>query len=156
MLFMQHALDFVVQLVRPQRTHVSQPRPIAGQSRVRQQAVESLVLDPVDLQREEQETRRYGVQAFLYALVELAGRRVRLVARIDELSIAADLREGLVDGLVFGNGAAQRRPVKRCEPALVALRELRRRRRGTIQVGGELCRLRPAVKIAQIPLRQRA
>ena len=89
----------------------------------------------------------------MHGLVEPPDLRVAHVGRIDELGVALQAAEPLLDRLVAPHGGAERRARKPGEPALeLGAKGLRIARRA-IEVGRELGRVRGRIEIARDPIR---
>ena len=88
---------------------------------------DGVVVDPVQLQREEKQVRGCRRQLLLHVAVELGALRIGGVARIDEAGIGGDAAKQILDRLIFGDGAgrARRRPGSQAcrKPTLVAVLE---------------------------------
>ena len=82
-LLVQQLLQLVGELVRPEGAQVAQPGPVARQRRVGQLRVERGVVEPVQLEREEQQLGRDRVDPLLHRLVEAADLRVGDIAGAD-------------------------------------------------------------------------
>ena len=140
--------------MRPEGAQVAQPRRIVGERRRLQLLRQALVGEPVELEGEEQQVGRDDVDLLLHRLEELADRRIGHVAGVDQLGIAEDAAEPLLLALVIGDRRAQRVPVERIEPSLVARGEGRGGVGGGGKVGGQLRRIAAGIEIGQVPFRQ--
>ena len=152
----QQLLDLVGKLMRAEGADVAQPGCIVPELRAFELRREIGLLDPVELQREEQQHRGDGVDLLLHVLEEAPGLGVLHVAGIDQRGVAHDPAERLLQPLVLGDRRAQRRARQRRELALVACAERRRLRLAPFQVAPQLGAVAAGVEVAQVPFRQGA
>ena len=117
-------------------------------------AGERRVLDAVDLERDEQQPRADLVDALLDALEEAADLGIVGAGGVQQLGIAADPAELLLDPLVALDHLGQRVAIELVEPALELALERDRRRLGRGEVALDLRRVRRGVEVAEIPLGQ--
>ena len=80
LLLVQQLFQIVGQLVRAENAQVAQPGPPSGQRRVGQLRLQHRIVQPVQLQREEQQVGADGGRAFIDRLVEAADRRIGGIA----------------------------------------------------------------------------
>src|SRR5262249_56935127 len=74
--FMKELLDAVLELITLFPTDIFDPRPIMRQQVVLHGDLELGVIEPIELEREEQKMRRDGRDAFLHVGVEFAARGI--------------------------------------------------------------------------------
>ena len=148
-LLVQHALDLVVELMRAEAAHVPQPGPIVGElGRLLDLGGERRILDPVELEGDEQELGRGLVDPLLDGLEEPSDLRVVGLGGVQQLSIARDPAELLLKALVALDQERQRLAVEAAEPALVFGLERARSRQRRAQIGRHLGRVGRVVEIA--------
>ena len=155
-LLVQHALDLVVELMRAEAAHVPQPGPVVGElRRLLEPLGERLVLDPVELEGDEQEPGRRLVDPLLDALEEAADLGVVGPGGVQQLRIARDPAELLLEPLVAPDQGGERVAVELAEPALVLRLERARGLERRPQIMVDLGRVGRGVEVAQVPFRQR-
>ena len=98
-LLVEEPLDAVLELIGPLQPQILDPRAIDGERRRLQRALHDRVVEPVQLQPEEQQMRGDGGQPVLHVAVEFGARRIGRVAGIDEPGEAAEPAENLLDPL---------------------------------------------------------
>ena len=86
--------------------------------------------NPVELKGEKNQLRGDRRRGFLVGLVKSADRRIGDVAGMNQLGIAHDPRQALIDGFVFADGFAQRGPRQFSDLAEIAFMKGRRCRVG--------------------------
>ena len=155
LLLVQEALHLVRELERAERALIAHPGCIAGERGGLQLLPECCVPDPVELQREEEQPAAGGGGLFAHGLEE--ARRLGVVHRraIDQVGVARQPLQGLLDCLVAGDQAAQRRAVESGDPPRELLVQRLSRRSRPIQVALELVRIRGRVEVGKVPSRQR-
>ena len=73
-------------------------------------ASSSRVIEPVELEHEEQEMRRGGGDAVLHVAIELGARRIDRIAGMDEPRIGDQPADEIVERLVALDRRRERRP----------------------------------------------
>ena len=125
-LLVQDALDLVVELVRAKAAHVADPGPITGEPLgCGELGLELLILDPVELERDEQHLRADLVDP-LHRLKEATDLRILGVGRVQQLGVAHRAAEALLKLFVTRDHLGQRIAVELAEPALELIGERRR------------------------------
>ncbi len=126
----EQLLDAVFELVGLLLADVLEPRPVMAERRIRHGGFEHRIIDPIELEREEQEVQRRGGDPLLHVAVELGAHRIGGVPGMHEAGIGDEPAEQIVQRLVafdsFGERAAGIHPDReRRQPALVVLLETR-------------------------------
>ena len=136
-LFVEQLLDAVLELVGLLLADVLDPRPVMSERGVGHRAVEHVVGDLVELEREEQEVRGRRGDLFLHVAEEFGARRIGGVAGVDELGERGDAADQVVDRLDLLDGAGECAPpsgtvrrARRACPCSAPRRRCTRRRRG--------------------------
>src|SRR5690606_37781126 len=93
--------------------------------------------------------------ALLHALVEAADLGIRHVAGVQELGIAHDAREDLVETLELGYRLGEPVAVELRQPPAITLGERLRIPLRPVEIPCELGRIGPRIEVAEIPSRQR-
>ena len=155
LLLVQEALHLVRELERAEGAHVPHPGRVAGERRGRELVGQGVVLDPVELEGEEEEPalRRGGL--FADGLEEL--RRLGVVHRraVDEVGVAREPPERLLDRLVAGDQVAQGRAVERRDAARERVVQGGRRLGGLRQVALQRVRVGRGVEVGEVPAGER-
>ena len=155
LLLVQEALHLVRQLEGAERPHVPHPGRVAGERGGLQLLRECCVLDPVELEREEEQPAAGGGGLFPHGLEKL--RRLGVVHRraVDEIGVAGQPIQGLLNRLVARDQAAQRSAIEIGDAA----RELLVQRFGLcgcpLQIAPDLVRIRRGIEVGEVPPRQR-
>ena len=148
-LLVQDALDLVVELMRAEAAHVPQPGPVVGELRgLLEPGGERLVLDPVELEGDEQEPGRGLVDPLLDGLEEASDLRVVGPGGVQQLGVARNLAELLLEPLVALDQRRQRLAVELAELTLVVRLERARGRQRGAQIGVHRGRIGCCVEIA--------
>ena len=155
-LLVQQALQVVAEFVFAERAHVAQPGAVARQRGHRHLVLQLRVAQAVELEGEEQDLGRDIGRALLHGLIEAADRGVAHVAGVDQLGVARNPPEGLLDRLVDGDRRAQGRAVEPGEPALVTGAKVLGLGLAALEVAVQPRRVRTGIEVPQIPARQRA
>jgi hypothetical protein len=132
--------------------------PVVAEARLCHGLIDQAIVDPVQLQREEQEMRGDRGDLLLNVAVELGAHRIGGLAGIDEPGergeaaeqvlqpLVADQRVGEVDS----RGLSARKPI---QPALVGILEGNRLRLGGIEIGAHGGRIHPGIERGEVPIR---
>ena len=148
-------LDLVRKLMRAERAGIADPGLVMPQLvGGREQRGHPVFLDPVDLQREEDQLRADVGELFLGRLMELGDFRIAHVARKDQRAIAGDPPERFVDLLELLDRAGQRITAKRPDPAFESLPELFRFLGDALEIARKLTRVAAGIEVVEIPGRQ--
>src|SRR5438876_4959857 len=94
--------------MRSEGAGVAQPRPIPGERRVGLLRIDLAVLEPIELEREEQQSGRDRVGPLLHRLKEAADLRVGEIAGVNQRSIAGNAAAALLQPLVSLDRSAER------------------------------------------------
>ena len=149
----------VFQLIGAFLADVGEPGRVVGKLGVRHGAVQHRVLDPVQLQLEEQQVGAGGRQPVLHIAVELLAFGVGGLAGIDEAGKGDQAAEQFLQRLVVLHGLRQFRRVlarQRLQPALVGFLEGARIRGRLIKVRLHGRGVHGRVEIGEVPFRQGA
>jgi hypothetical protein len=155
-LLMQDLLDLVGELVRAEGPQVAQPGLILRQCRRFQLVREHAVLEAVQLEREEQQLGRDVRHPLLHGLVEAADLRIGHVAGMDQLGVAHDAAQHLLDGFIARHGLAERGAIDRREPALEALPKGLGVLCRFLEIDLQRRRLASGIEIPEVPFREDA
>ena len=150
----QRLLELVRQRVRAEGAQVAQPRAVLGEFRRLHLLGEVGILDPLQLQSEEQQLRADVGQALGDVLREAAALGIGHVAGVVEGGIGADAAHQVAHCLIAGDGGAQRLAVEAAHLALVVAGEGRRLLGRAPEVGREVRPGRAGIEVGQIPRRQ--
>ena len=151
LLLEQEPLHLVGKLEGTKRPHIPHPGRVAGERRCLELVGERVVLDPVELEREEEQPAFRGGGLFANGLEEL--RRLGVVHRraVDEVGVAREPLQGLLDRLVAGDQIGQGLAVEVADPACEFLVQCLCRRCGLLQVAPDLIRAGPGVEVGEVP-----
>ena len=152
---MQQPLGLVGELMRAEAAHRLEPGAVIGQRRSLQLLLQRLILDAVDLEGEEDGLGGDVGDALLDRLIEAAVLRIAHIAGIDELGVAADLSQDILQRLIGLDRLGQRLAVEARELALEALGQILGFRRRPGEVAVDARRLGALIEVAQVPLRKR-
>ncbi len=108
-LLVEQLLDAVLELIRLVLADVLDPRPVVPERGVRHRGFELLVVEPVELELEEQQMDRGRRDALLHVAVEFRARRIDGVAGMHEAGERADPAEQIVERLVALHRLGERR-----------------------------------------------
>jgi len=119
------------------------------------------VVEPIELEREEQEVRRGSGDAFLHVGVEFCARGIDGVAGVEKPGIGRDAAEQIIQRLVALHRVGERRAGlgtlgERRELALVLPLESEAFGSAALEIAFHLRIIEPGVEIGEIPFRQRA
>ena len=148
---MQQPLQLVVELVRAEHAQVAQPGRPAGQRRIGELGIQHGVVDPVQLQREEQQVRTDGRDPLAGGLVELGRGGVGAVGAEQQLSVGHDPAQHLLDLLVLGERRRELRAAEVGEPAGIGGAERPSVGVSLLEAGGNLVAVRSGVEIGKVP-----
>ena len=158
-LFVEQLLDPVFELIGLFFAHILDPRAVVAERRVAHRRVQQVVVDAVELEREEQQVQRGSGDAFLHVAVELGADRIGRIAGVEKRGIGDEPAEPVVDRLVlfdrFGqcaSGALARR--ERGESPLEALLEGFAVAIALFEVGLDLRAVQTGIEIGQVPFGQ--
>ena len=158
---MEQLLDAVFELVRLVLAEVLDPRPVVAERGIGHRLVERRVVEPVQVEREEQQVQRGRGDALLHVTVEFGDGRIGGVAGVEQTGIGNDPAEHVLDRLVAPHRLAERaagvgagRDIG--EPPLVGPLELDAFGLAAIEVALDLGRVHRRIKVGEIPFRQRA
>ena len=159
-LLVEQLLDAVFELVRLVLADVLDPGPVMAERGIGHSLVQRRVIEPVQVEREEQEVQRGRGDAFLHVAVELGDGGIGGVAGIEQPGIGDQSAEHVLDRLVAAHRLAERAArIGACgdvgEPALVGLLELEAFGLAALEVALDLRRIHRRIKVDQIPFRQR-
>ena len=123
-------------------------------------ASSSVVVEPVELEREEQELGGDGGDLLLDVAEEFLPRRVRGVGGVEQARIGDDAAHEVAQRLVLAHGLGERLAAlaavgERRELAGIALLHRVGGALGGLQIGLERRRIRARIEIGEVPLRQR-
>ena len=96
----EELLDAVLELIGLFLADVLEPRPVMAERRVRHRGFELGVVDPVELEREEQQMRRGRRQPLLHVAIEFRARRIDRVAGMHEPGERGEPAEEIVEPLI--------------------------------------------------------
>jgi hypothetical protein len=122
-LLVKQLLDFVRELVRAKGAGITQPRAIARECRIGLLRREIGVIEPIELEREEQQCRRDRVDLLLHRLEEPADLRVGEIAGMDQRGVADDAPACFLQPLVGCHGGRECGTGEIGEPPLIARAE---------------------------------
>ena len=152
---MQQPLGLVGELMRAEAAHRLEPGPVARERGGLQLLLQRLVVDAIDLEGEEDGFGGDVGDALLDRLVEAAVLRIAHIAGIDELGVAADLSQDILQRLIGLDRLGQLLAVEAGELALEALGQFLGFRRRPGEVAVDAGRLGALIEVAQVPLRKR-
>ena len=132
-----------------------------GQRAVLHGGFELGVVEPIELEREEQEMRGGGRDPLLYVGVELGARGIDRVAGVEESRIGREPPEEIVERLIALHRLGQRRagrgpPSERRQLAFVGLLEREAFGSTAIEIALHLRIIERGIEVREIPFRQRA
>ena len=158
-LLVKQLLDPILELVRLLLADVLQPRPVMGEARVRHRGRELAVIEPVELEHEEQEMRRSGGNAVLHVAIEFGARRIDRIAGMDQARIGNDPADEIIERLITLDRSQERGPSlrtigERRELALVGFLERQAFGVGAIEIAGNARIVEPGIEVGQVPFRQ--
>ena len=155
LLLVQQLLQLVGKLVRTEHPQVAQPGAPSGQSGgFRQLGLQHGILQPVQLQRQEQQVAADVGRPLLHGLVEAAVFRLRGIAREKQLGEGQDPPQDLLHRLVAPDRRRQGIAGQAGElSGGLRLQRLRLRLR-TAEIGVELRVVDPRIEVRQVPFRQ--
>jgi hypothetical protein len=158
-LLMEELLDLVLELEGLVLADVLEPRLVARERLRPHGGFEHPVVDPVELEREEEELARRRGQALLGVAVELRALRIGGVAGIDETGIGHDPAEQILDRLIAHHRRAERRggvvaPRHAVELAAIGLGKGLTFGLGAGEIAGEIRAVDCRVEVGQVPLGQ--
>ena len=138
---------------------VLDPRPVMGEFRRLHRALDHGVVDPVELEREEQQMHRGRREALGHVAVEFRDRGIDAVAGMDEPGIGAEPAGEIVDRLIAPDRFGEPLPPSSFAvpvPRACPCSRSRRRRIGIerVEVARDFRRVDPGIEIGQIPFRQ--
>ncbi len=107
--FVGQLLQFIGQLVRTEDPQVAQPRAIAGQGGIGQLRLQQRVIQPVQLQGEEDQVAADRRHLLIHRLVESPDRRIGRILGEQKLGIGGDPPEQFLDPLILADDRRQRR-----------------------------------------------
>ncbi len=127
-LLVEQLLDAILELIGLVLADVLEPRPVVAERGIGHRGFELGVVEPVELEHEEQQMRRRGGDALLHVAVEFGARRIDRVAGMNEPGIGDEPAEQIVERLVALHRLGERAPGvgrvrQRGELALVGLLE---------------------------------
>ena len=159
-LLVEQLLDAVFELVRLVLAEVLEPGPVMAERGIGHRLVERGVIEPVQVEREEQQMQRGRGDALLHVAVELGDGGIGGIAGVEQPRIGNEPAEHVLDRLVAPHRLAERaagvgagRDVG--EPALVGLLELDALGFAAVEVALDLGRVHRGIKVGEIPFRQR-
>ena len=158
---MEELLDAVLELVGLVLADVLEPGPVVAERGIRHRGFEFLVVDPVELEHEEQEMRGGGREALLHVAVKFRARRIDRVAGMDEPRIGGEPPEQVVEPLEALDRLRERAPAARPlgEPRELALEILLERDRivvRPIEIALHRRVVDAGVEVGEVPLGQGA
>ncbi len=151
----QQRLDLVRQLVRAKGADVAQPRTVAGERGVGGFCLDRLIVELVDLQREEQERRRNRIDPLLHGLKEAADFRVGEIAGMGQRGKADDARARFLQALIGRDGGAELGPAELGKAPLIAPAKGLGVLGQPLKILGQGRAVAAGVEVGQIPFRQR-
>ncbi len=154
LLLVQQLLELVRELVRAEHPQVAQPRPPLLERGAGDLRLQRRILDPVQLEGEEDQVAGDRRDPLIAALVEFADRRVGRVLGEDELGVGHHPSERLLDALEGGDRGGEVTAREGREPALVAVGEGLRLGLGAVEIGLDLGAVAAGIEVGQVPGRQ--
>ena len=159
--FVKELLDPILELIGLFSANVLEPRAIMRQRAVLHGRFELGVVEPIELEGEEQQMGRSGRDALLHVGVELRARGIDGVAGVEEPGIRHESAEKIIERLVARDRIGEHRPGigllrERRELTLVGVLEGEAFGSAAFEIAVDLRIIEPGVKISQIPFRQRA
>ncbi len=154
-LLVQQLLDVVGELKWSEGAGIAQPRRVAGKSRILELLLQDRVVDPVELEGEEEDGAGDRVDPLLHGLEEAADLRIAHIPGIDEIGVAHDPAERLLEQLVACHCAAERRPGKRRQLAFVTRAQGGGSGFARRQIPLQLAAIASGIEIGEIPFRER-
>ncbi len=155
-LVMQELLGLVGELVRAEGAQIPEPGAIARQRGRGEERLELRVFEPVELEREEERRGRNVGHPLAHVLGLARDHGIARRRGMAQLGIAREAPERLGEALIAGDGLGELGAGEGGEPALILFRERGRVLGRALEVGLELGRFGPWIKIAQIPFGQAA
>ena len=158
-LLVEQLLDAILELIRLVLADVLNPRPVVPERRVRHRGFELLVVEPVELELEEQQMDRRRRDPLLHVAVEFRARRIDRVAGMHEARERTDPSKQIVERLVALHRLGERRsgvgPIRNgAELALVVTLERKALGIAAIEVALHIRIVDPGVEVGEIPFRQ--
>ncbi len=151
MALMQQALQLIIELVRAEHADIAQPALIGLEIGIGQFLAHAVITDLVDLQRKEQQRRRYFGDPVLHGGEETTDFRIAHVTGIGQMGKAHDPGQHLVDALIFADRFGQFGTGQLVDPALVLLVECLRCCIHGLKIFLEFRAIGGGVEISQIP-----
>ncbi len=142
--------------MRAEGADVAQPRAVTRQRRIGFLRLECRVFEAIELQREEQQRRRNGVDPLLHRLEEAADLGIGEIAGMDQRSVADDAPALFLQPLVCLDGGAECGTGEIGEATLIALAKGFRVAREPGEIAPQRLAVASRVEVRQIPLRQLA
>ena len=160
-LLVKELLDAILELIGLVLADVLEPRPVVAERGIAHRRVELGIVEPVELEHEEQEMRGGGRHALLHVGVEFGARGIDRVAGADEVRVGFDAPTQIAERFValhrLGERAAGIRPAGNFgQPALVGLLEGDRLGIDAIEIALHARIIDPRIEVVQVPFRQRA
>jgi hypothetical protein len=154
-------LDTILELIRLVLADVFDPRPVVRQRRILHGGFELGVIEPIELEREEQKMRGCRRDALLHVGVEFRARGIDGVAGVEEAGIGREPAEKVIERLVALHRRHELRSRigsldKRRELALKGLLERQAFGGAAIEVALDLRIIDPGIEVGEVPFRQHA
>ena len=154
-------LDPILELIGLFLADVFEPGTIASERRIAHGSFEPGIIEPIELENEEQKMDRSGGDALLHVGVELGAIGIDGIAGVDQPGIRDQPPEQIVERLVALYRAGERAPGfrsvrKRRKLAFVVLLEGGTFRIGAVEIPRHLRIVHSEIKIGQVPFRQDA
>ena len=157
---MEQLLYPVLELVGLFLAQILKPGPVVPELRVGHGSFEQIVVEPVELEREEQELGGDGGDLLLNVAEEFLPRRIRRVGGVEQARIRHDAPHAVAQCLVLAHGLGERLAAlsavgERRELAGIGLMHRVGGALRGLQIGLERRRIRALIEIGEVPLRQR-
>ena len=158
---MKELLDTILELIGLVLADVFDPRPVVRQRRILHGGFELGVIEPIELEREEQKMRGCRRDALLHVGVEFRARRIDGVAGVEEAGIGREPAEKIIERFVALHRRRELRSRigsldERRELALKGLLERQAFGGAAIEVALDLRIIDPGIEVGEVPFRQHA
>src|SRR5262249_22715877 len=106
-LFVKELFDAIFELIRLLLAHVLDPRAVMSEGRMRESLFDERVVDPIELEREEEEMRRSRGDLFLDVAVKFGAFRIGGIACVYQARVGNELAEQLLQRLELLHGGGE-------------------------------------------------
>ena len=159
--FVKKFFELVIKFVRLLFANILQPGAPARQRRLTGESFESVVVEAIEFELKEQQLRRGDGDLLLHVAIKFRMRRIGRIGAVEQAGIGHQSSQKILQRLVTGDRLAERRRAigaggESRQSSAIGFGKGGDIARNPLKIGFHLRRVRPRIKIGEVPFRQRS